>query len=176
MQSWPFDSGPTSVLSFLKSQKYLKENMSGVGSSSTQKSIPQVLLPVKTQEDPEEILADKDINVRDLILPVSDLHRAVKNVLELSAKGPDLMNICQSRLVSAVVPQVPHFPEVVEWCSKNYLSDKRVVMSSDATRVVIKTTPEAITSMVRFPQEETTVDWDEEKMRTLYLVQTAQAQ
>ena len=89
--------------------------MSGAGSSSTQKSIPQVLLPVKTQEDPEEILADKDTNVRDPILPVSNLHRAVKNVLEQSAKGPDIMNIFQSRLISIVVPQVPHFPEVVEW-------------------------------------------------------------
>ena len=51
--------------------------MSGAGSSSAQKSIPQVLLPVKAQEDPEEILADKDVNVRDPILPVSNLHRVI---------------------------------------------------------------------------------------------------
>ena len=90
--------------SLFKSQKYPKGNMSGAGSSSAQKKLPQILGSAPAQEDPEEILADKDINIRDPLIPVCDLHLAVKNVLELSAKGPDLMNICQSRLVSAVVP------------------------------------------------------------------------
>lgn len=153
-----------------------EENMSGTESSSAQKKLPQVLGSAPAQEDSEEILADKDINVRDPLIPVCDLHLAVKNVLELSAKGLDIMNICQSRLVSAVVPQVHNFPEMVEWCAKGYLSEKKAIMSSDATRVVISITPESIASMLRFPQEAPTTEWDEDKMRALYLAQTSEAQ
>lgn len=114
-------------------------------------------------------MADKDINVRDPILPVFDLHLAVKNILEQTTQGVDLMNICQSRLVSVVVPQVPNFLEMVGWCAKGYLPDKKVIMSSDATRFVISITPESIASMLLFPKEATTAEWEEEKMKTLYL-------
>lgn len=150
--------------------------MAETGSSSAQQKLPQVLGSAHTREELEDLLADKDINVRDPILLVFDLHLAIKNVLEQSAQGSDLMNICQSRLVGAVVPQVPKFPEMVEWCAKGYLSDKEVIMSSDATRVVISITPESIASMLRFPQEATMAEWDEEQMRALYLAQTTEAQ
>ena len=59
--------------------------MSGTGSSSGQKKLPQVLGSAPAQEDPEELLDDKDINVRDPLIPVCDLHIAIKSVLELSA-------------------------------------------------------------------------------------------
>ena len=149
--------------------------MSETGSSSGQKELPQILAPTPIQQNPEELLDDKDMNVRDPLIPVCDLHLAIKNVLELSEKGPDIMNICQSRLVSAVVPQVHNFPEVVEWCAKGYLSERKAVVSSDGTRVVISITPEAIASMLRFPQEAPTTEWEEDKMAALYLVQTPEA-
>ena len=87
--------------------------MAETGSSSAQQTPPQKLESAHTQEDREGILVDKDINVKDPILSVFDLHLVVKNILEQTAQGVDLMNICQSRLVSAVVPQVSNFPEMV---------------------------------------------------------------
>ena len=44
-------------------------------------------------------------------------------------------------------------------------------MSKDATRTVISITPESIAFMLSFPQEVATKEWDEEKMKSLYVGQ-----
>ena len=86
-----------------------------------------------------------------------------QNLLKCYAEEVDSLGICKSRLVNLVLPQVSHFPELVHWCAQGYLSDKRVIMSKDATKTVISITPEFIASMLSFPQEVATREWDEEK-------------
>ena len=71
-----------------------------------------------TKEEQENILSDKDINIRDPILPIFDLYKTMQTVLEHKAQGVDQLNICQSRLINAVVPQVPNYPEIFGWCAQ----------------------------------------------------------
>ena len=119
-------------------------------------------------------MADKDINVRDPILPVFKLHRVTKNLLKCGAEGVDHLNICKSRLINAVVPQVHNYLEVVQWCAQGYLSDKIIIMSKDATKTIISITQDSIAHMLSFPQEVATREWDEEKMKSFYDGQTAE--
>jgi len=118
---------------------------------SAQQDLPQLQQFEYTEEEKESILADKDINVRDPILPVFDLHMVTQNLLKRYAEGVDSLGICKSRLVNAVLPQVSNFPEIVQWCAQGYLSDRRAIVSKDATRTVISITPESIASMLSFP-------------------------
>lgn len=97
------------VLSLSK-DKYSKENMAEGGPSSAQQEPAQMPQLSYTEEEEENILADKDINIRDLILPIFDLYKAMQNVLNQNAQVVDHLNICQSRLINAVVPQVPNLP------------------------------------------------------------------
>ena len=127
-----------------------------------------------TEEEQESILADKDINVRDPILPVFDLHMVTRDLLKCYEEGGDSLGVCKSRLVNAVLPQVPHFPELVHWCVQGYLSEKRVIMSKDATRTVISITPESIAAMLSFPQEVATREWSQESMKAFYEGQTSE--
>ena len=138
--------------------------MAEAGSSSAQQDPAQVAQLTYTEEEQEGILSDKDINVRDPIIPIFDLYKAIQNVLKHNTQGVDHLNICQSRLINAVVPPVLNYLEIVKWCAKGYLSDKRVIMSTDATRAIISITPEVIASMLYFPQGVTTREWDEEQM------------
>ena len=145
--------------------------MAEVGSSSAQQEPPQIAQFEYTEEEQESILVDKDVNVRDLIIPVFDLHKIMQHILKHGAQGIDSLNIYKSRLVNAVVPQVPNYPEVVQWCAQGYLPDRKIIMSKDATRTVISITLESIASMLSFPQEVATREWDEEKMKSLYISQ-----
>ena len=141
---------------------------------SAQQELPHLSQFEYTEEEQEGILADKDINVRDPILPVFDLHMVSQNLSKRYAEGVDSLGVCKSRLVNAVLPQVSHFPELVHWCAQGYLSDKRVIMSKDATRTVISITPESIASMLSFPQEVATREWDRHKMKSFYEGQTSE--
>lgn len=145
--------------------------MAEAGPSSAQKEPTQTAQFTYTEEEQENILADKDINIRDPILPIFDLYKITQNILKHGTQGIDPLNICRSRLINIVVPQVPHYPEMVQWCAQGYLPGKRVIMSKDATRVIISITPESIASMLSFPQEVATREWDEEQMQSLYVGQ-----
>ena len=91
--------------------------MSEAGPSSTQQDPAQMAQLTYTEEEQENIFLDKDINVRNPILPIFDLYKTMQTVLGHKAQGVDHLNICQSRLINAVVPQVPNYPEIVEWCA-----------------------------------------------------------
>ena len=59
--------------------------MAEAGSSSAQQDPPQLPQFDYTEEEQESILADKDVNVRDPILPVFELHRITQNLLKRGA-------------------------------------------------------------------------------------------
>lgn len=59
--------------------------MAETGSSSTQQDLAQILQITYTEEEWQSILEDKDINVRDPILPIFDLHKAMQNILTHNA-------------------------------------------------------------------------------------------
>ena len=142
------------------------------GPSSAQQDLPHLPQFDYTEEEQESILADKDIYVRDPILPVFDLHKIIDAMMKTGQGGFDPLNIYKSQLVNAVVPQVPNYPEIVQWCAQGYLPEKRVIMSKDATRVIIKINPEAIAAMLSFPQEVATREWNEDKLKLLYRSQS----
>ena len=61
--------------------------------------------PVLTPEEQEDILGDKDLNVRDLILLIFDMHEAKSSILKKKVeRGFDHLKICQLGLVNVVVP------------------------------------------------------------------------
>ena len=76
---------------------------------------------ILTLEEQEDILGDKDINVRDPILLIFDMYKAMSSILRNKEKGSDHLKIYQSGLINAVVPQVPNYPEIVWWCAHGYL-------------------------------------------------------
>ncbi len=91
-----------------------KRSMSQAESSSTRQDSPKELQVVPkttaedrltvTQENQEEILADKDINVRDALLPVFGMYEAIQLVWRKKQKGVDHLRICESNLIRAIVP------------------------------------------------------------------------
>jgi hypothetical protein len=56
----------------------------------------------------------------------------------------------ESDLAKFLVPQVYDFPEFVAWCTSNYISSKRTVISKDGS-VLIEVIPKSITEMLRWP-------------------------
>ena len=104
-------------MSFLLKARIFQENMAETGPSLAQQELPHLPQFEYTEEERESILADKDINVRDPILPIFELHRVTKSLLNCGAEGVDHLSICKSRLINAVVPQVHNFPGVVQWCA-----------------------------------------------------------
>lgn len=96
----------------------------------------------------------------------------MQTVLKHNTEGVDHLNIFQSRLINAMVPQVPNYPEIVEWCAQGYLPEEKVVMSRDTSRVVISITPEAIEYMLSFPQGVASKEWNEDSLQSLYQGQT----
>ena len=107
-------------------------------------------------------MGHRDLNVRDPILLLYDMNEAktslIRNKVEREA---GCLKIWESGLVHVAVPQVLHFPEIVEWCALAYISERREVMSKDATREVISITPESIAKMFSFPLEATSISWNE---------------
>lgn len=84
--------------------------MAEPGSSSTQQDPPQMPQFEYTEEEQERILEDKDVNIRDPILPVFDLQKVMERILKRGKDGFDPLNIYKSRLVNALVPQVLNYP------------------------------------------------------------------
>ena len=78
--------------------------MAEAGPSSAQQDPAQMAQLTYTEEEQESILSDKDINIRDPILPVFDLYKTIQSVLEHKTQGVDPLNICRSRLINVVVP------------------------------------------------------------------------
>ena len=78
--------------------------MAETRSLSAQQDSAQMPQLTYTEVEQENILADKDINIRDPILPILDLHKAMQNVLNHNAQGVEHLNICQSLIINAVVP------------------------------------------------------------------------
>ena len=140
-----------------------------------QQELPEIPQFEYSEEEQESILADLDILVRDPIIPIFNLFRVIETTTNSGERGFDPLYIYRSRLVKAVVPQVPNYPEIVHWCAQNYLPEQRFIMSKDATRVIIKITPEAISAMLTFPQEPATREWDEDKLKSLYRGQSKES-
>ena len=59
--------------------------MAEAGPSSAQLEPTQMAQPTLTEEEQENILADKDVNVRDPILPILDLHKIMQSILKHGA-------------------------------------------------------------------------------------------
>ena len=148
--------------------------MEEADTSSAQQDLPHLPQFEYTEEEQESIMADEDIFVRDPILPVFDLYKVIDAMRKTGKEGLDPLNVYKSRLANAVVPQVPNYPEIVQWCAQGYLPEKRFIMSKDATRVIIKITPEAISAMLSFPQEVATREWSEDKLKLLYRSQSTE--
>ena len=70
--------------------------MEEAGPSSAQQDLPHLLQFDYTEEEQESILADKDIYVRDPILPVFDLHKVIEKMLKSGKGGFDPLNIYKS--------------------------------------------------------------------------------
>ena len=141
--------------------------MEEAGPSMAQQELPEIPQFEYSEEEQESILADLDILVRDPIIPIFNLFKVIETTTKSGERGFDPLYIYRSRLVKAVVPQVPNYPEIVHWCAQNYLPEQRFIMSKDATRVIIKITPEAISAMLTFPQEPATREWSGRKDRFL---------
>ena len=95
--------------------------MEEAGPSTAQQDLPHLSQFEYTEEEQESILADQDIFVRDPIIPVFNLYKVIDATMKTGERGFDPLNIYKSRLVNAVVPQVPNYPEVVHWCAQGYL-------------------------------------------------------
>ena len=118
--------------------------------------------PVLTPEERGKLLGDSHVMIRDPILPVHDMQEACKVVIRNKVENnADHLKICQSALVHVVVPQVLHFPEMVEWCAQSYLPERKAILSRDGTREVISITPDSIASMLRFPEGPTSDVYNE---------------
>jgi hypothetical protein len=90
---------------------------------------------------------DKDIFYHVLSFDSFELHQQVNhNFRDLV----DDYHTWESDLGKFLVPQVYDFSDFVTWCTSNYISSKRTVISKDGF-VLIELIPEAITEMLRWP-------------------------
>ena len=105
------------------------------------------------------------MHIRDPILKIYDMQEAYKTVTRNKVeRNADHLKIFQSGLVHAAIPQVLHFPEMVEWCAENYELERRAVLSKDKTREIISISQDSIASMLRFPEGPASIVYNEESI------------
>jgi hypothetical protein len=66
------------------------------------------------------------------------------------------------------VPQTYHFPELVNWCAINYQVEKRLIVSTDHSRVIFHINKESIAQMLQFPDPSTSEILDDDALAPKY--------
>jgi hypothetical protein len=61
-----------------------------------------------------------------------------------------------------IIPQTYYFPKFVSWCAKNYLSEKRVMVSENGS-IIFYINVESITKMLSLPQNLNSKTWNQLK-------------
>jgi len=84
---------------------------------------------------------DRDVDIHDPILSTQSMYEAIRLVLESATTFVDIFNLVHSNLVKETIPQTYNYHEMVWWCAKNYLPDKRVVIYVGGKKVIFTTTP-----------------------------------
>lgn len=76
-------------------------------------SVTSVPTDKKYENLKEATFIDKDGDIHDPILSTQSVYEAIKILMENSATIDDLLNLFNSNLIRAVVPQTYNFPKLV---------------------------------------------------------------
>ena len=100
-------------------------------------------------------MLDRDESIRDPLLPINDLHHAIKIVHVNAVAHVDPIGLYTSGIVKAVVPAVYHTPELVKWCAENYDPITRTVKRRKTHQTVLDISSEALQIMLMHPTKAT---------------------
>lgn len=87
---------------------------------------------------PKRSMSDRDFDVFDPVLTINDLSQLKDQIIEESRASQDNFNLFESGLVQFWLPQVPNFPNFVEWCAQRYFKTLNGIMSKEGMKVLCR--------------------------------------
>jgi hypothetical protein len=94
----------------------------------------------------EKVLIDRDCEIFEIVMSQFDPYELRKLASNRFMYLHDNLHIWELNLGKFIIPQTYFFPEFVSWCAKNYLSDKRVMVSKNGS-IIFYINVESITKI-----------------------------
>jgi hypothetical protein len=95
----------------------------------------------------EKTLIDRDCEIFETVLSHFDPYELINLVCDRFRDFHDYLHIWELNLGKFIIPQTYYFPKFVSWCEKNYLSEKRFVVSENGP-IVFYINVDSITKML----------------------------
>jgi hypothetical protein len=103
-----------------------------------------------------------------LALSFPDLFQLIQRAQVDANNGHDYFHLWELNLAREIVPQTYHFPKLVNWCTINYQVEKRLIFSTDHSRVICHINRESIAQMLQFPNLSTSKTLDDDVLAPKY--------
>ena len=102
-------------------------------------------------DEREEFLVDRDRAVYDPLLSKGNVSVIKERLWLYNSQGNDILNACKSFLYYFAIEQTLPFPEFTEWCTSNYSSSERVILSRSTSKILCRIDAKAIHGFLNLP-------------------------
>ena len=101
----------------------------------------------------EEVLIDRDYDIFKPTLSNFDPDEIQKLSSERYQDSHDYHHLLESNLAKLVVPKTYRFPEFLSWCTQNYVSLKKTIMSSYGLKILLVIDAKSFVDMISLLQK-----------------------
>ena len=98
----------------------------------------------RVNDPDQEILIDHQWEISNPILACSSQDALPLQCFSYPDEFANCFHVWDSALPLAIIPQVHHYPELVEWCAERYSSENRSILTYETNQIFLTITKEDI--------------------------------